>query len=142
MRTLVATLLIFASGCGRTSDTSLYSDEFVRDLARFDIDNATAAASSFFDIPVVEGVPLGRSASRDEVFKSLGIEVKRLRNFRWDPRDRGAFLIWQISPSYDIVLSTVESADANTEDSIADPGRHISDVRFVSRDRTFAMWDP
>jgi hypothetical protein len=113
--------------------TGLYTDEEIRKLAKFDIDKETTQAKSILAIPYLDVVPAGESRPRGEVFKALGIENSRARNFRTSSAHSVVFLDWQVSPSYDISCMTAVNDPENDGLEMTDPKRKVYGIRLLKR---------
>lgn len=111
----------------------LYTDEEIRKLAQFDIDQEADDFGFPFDAHVLDVVPAGESYPREKVFKRLNIDDKRIRDFRQIGADFVVFLIWQVSPSYDITCMTAINAAINNRLEMTDSKRHVYGIRFVKR---------
>lgn len=112
--------------------TGLYTDAEIRKLAKFDIDKASQAAT-LGAIPCLEVVPAGESRPRGEVFKALGIEDARVRDFRTWGKNFVVFLEWQVSPSYDISCMTGENDPDTGGLEMTDPKRKVYGIRLLKR---------
>jgi hypothetical protein len=113
----------------------LHRDEDIRRLASYDIDAETKSARTILDMPWLEVVPAGSDRPRGEIFRALGIDDSRIRDFRTNPSGKVVFLRWQVSPSYDVVCMT-SAFDWNPEAvplPFADPQRAVYGIRLVSR---------
>jgi hypothetical protein len=118
-------------------EVGLYSDAVVRALAPHDIDQATRAAEGIFDVPCLEVVPNGESRPRGEIFRSLGLDDRRLREFRVGAEGFVVFLWWQVSPSYDIVCMSATNDAENSDLEFTDPKLKVYGIRLVARDAKF-----
>src|SRR6476659_3669834 len=127
MRCCVLVVVLCSLGCGRrmadyTHDgliVNLYSDEEVRRIAGYNPDKQeepNKPARTILDLPYHEVVAGGTSRSRDEVFRGLGIDDRRIRPVQWWPEGRVIFLRWQLSESYDLIcMTSAEPADRMPE---------------------------
>ncbi|VTR97839.1 Uncharacterized protein OS=Leptospira interrogans serovar Manilae GN=CI00_07890 PE=4 SV=1 [Gemmata massiliana] len=113
--------------------TGLYSDEEIRKLAPFDLDKEAGAFGLPFDVHVLDVVPEGESYPRERVFKTLGIDATRVRDFRKSGINFVVFLTWQVSPSYDISCMTATNDPENNELEMTDPKRLVYGIRLVKR---------
>ncbi|MFO0800487.1 MAG: hypothetical protein U0804_23715 [Gemmataceae bacterium] len=146
MRQLLVVSLIVA-GCGRIrppaeetpggAPDGLYSDAEVRALARHDIDQTSHTARHLFDVPCLEVVPNGESKPREAVFRALGLDDGRLREFRLGGLNQVNFLWWRVSTSYDIVCMTAINDTTNDGFIPTDPSRKVFGIRLVARSRKF-----
>src|ERR1044072_6238180 len=68
-------------------------------------------------------VPQGTSIPLSQVFKTLGIDSKRLTDFRHTQYNSSISLHWQISPSYDLWCTTLDEDNATL--AFDDPNRKI-----------------
>ncbi len=93
--------------------------EILQPLVPFDID-ALKGTDEIRSLPL-EIVPSGTTKARGEVFRLLGIEESRVRDFRVGIvsfRELVAFMAWQVSPSYDLVCMTaIEKEDRDVKDA-------------------------
>jgi hypothetical protein len=145
MRRLLVACLVVA-GCGRTSPPAeevpvgapngLYSDAEVRALARHDIDQASHTASHLLHVACLDVVPNGQTRAREAVFRTLGLDDRRLREFRQGGADYVEFLWWRVSPSYDIACMTAINDPANDGLAPTDPRRKVYGIRLVARSRS------
>jgi hypothetical protein len=113
--------------------TGLYTDTEIRNLAKFDIDKEAGPDRSILEIPCLDVVPNGETLPRGKVFKSLGIEDRRVRGFRSGAQNAVEFLTWQVSPSYDIVCMTATNDPDNKGLALTDPKRKVYGIRLVKR---------
>jgi hypothetical protein len=102
-----------------TRPSKLYRDDEIVARHKFYIDG--------FYGPIAPGqeqgvVPQGKSMSLSEIFKTLGIDPRRLTDFRHVQYNRSITLCWQISPSYDLVCTTLDEGGTLAFD---DPNREI-----------------
>ena len=111
----------------------LHADDAVRRLARHDIAATTKDARSPLDVPCLDVVPNGSTRTRREVFKALGLDEGRVRDFRMTPVDHVVFLRWQVSASYDVVCMTGDDAWNPEAVPLADPERPVYGIRLLSR---------
>jgi hypothetical protein len=115
-------------------DGGLHSDAAIRALAGVDeLARAPDGASDYFKLPCLPVVRAGESRPRAEVFKDLGLDEDRTRNRREEAMDKVIFLVWQVSPSYDLVCMTGTKGPANTTVDPFDPRRRVYGVRIVRR---------
>ena len=141
-----AVLLVAVVGCGggtspapeptdpapAPAPTGLYTDAEIRALAKFDPD---ATAGQFvLNQPHLDVVPAGKAYPREQVFKALGLEDGRLRDFRESGFNHVVFLTWQVSPSYDIVCMTALGDPDAAELKFDDPKRKVYGIRLVKRE--------
>jgi hypothetical protein len=109
-----------------TNQPKLYQDDEI--LARNrDYFNDSIDAGMGRDV-----VPDGTAMPLSQVFKTLGVDPKRLTNCEYRQYNRGISLSWQLSPSYYLVCSTGEGAD----DTLAfdDPNRMIYGAQIQRRE--------
>jgi len=111
----------------------LYTDEEIRKLAKYDIDKEPSNERGLFGTPCLDVVPSGESYPRAKVFKSLNIDDSRIRDFRHPGKGNVVFLMWQVSPSYDISCMTATNDRDNTGLEMADPKRKVYGIRLVKR---------
>src|SRR5262245_47583729 len=76
-------------------------------------------------------VPMGKSMPLSQVFKTLGIDPKRLTDFRYGGYNRVVFLSWQLSPTYDLNCTTDVDDGALAFD---DPNRAIYIAEIQDRE--------
>lgn len=112
---------------------SLYTDQEIRRLAQFDIDKESGNDRRLLDTPYLDVVPAGESRPRETVFKALGIDDGRVRDFRTSRVNSVAFLSWQVSPSYDIVCMTGTNDPGNDGLEMTDPRRKVYGIRLIRR---------
>jgi hypothetical protein len=91
---------------GQVRLTRLYSDEEIRRLAPYDIEAESSKAEGILGMAHLEVVPAGQSRPRMEVFQTLGLEESRMERGKPGAVGMVAFLVWRISPSYDLVCMT------------------------------------
>ena len=123
-------LPVYLTPSGRHPETApegLHADDTIRRLAPYDITAASRSARSVLDVPSLDVVP----GSRREVFQALGLDDRRVRDFRTSAIHRVVFLRWQVSPSYDVVCMT--GWDRPSAASLDDPERPVYGVRIVCR---------
>jgi len=113
--------------------SKLYTDEEIRRLAKHDIDKVTGRDDALLGTPCLDVVPAGESHPRAKVFKALGIDDARVRDFRHSQVDFVIFLYWQVSPSYEICCMTAANDRNNDELALTDPQRTVYGIRFVKR---------
>jgi hypothetical protein len=135
---VVAVLVILLRPCRAhvAEPPGLHTDDEIRRLAPYDIDAATAAARSILDMPHLMVVPAGSIRPRVEVFRDLGLDEKRLRDFRASHEGRVVFLRWQVSPSYDVVCMTGDNDGGRIDGpplSYDHPARGVYGIRVVKR---------
>ena len=111
----------------------LYSDEEIRKLAKYDIDKEST--KQVLDVPCLDVVPSGEDRPRSEVFKTLKIEDNRIRDFRSEQFDFVVFLIWRVSPSYDISCMSAVNNRENDGLEMTDPRRKVYGIRLVKRSK-------
>jgi hypothetical protein len=107
------------------SPDGVYSDAEIRALAVHDIDQTSRSAKHVLDVACLAVVPSGESRPRGEVFRTLGLDDRRLRDFRLGSSENVDFLWWRVSPSYDIVCMTAANDPANNGLGGADPKRKV-----------------
>ncbi len=153
MRTLAIIVIYLVAGCSpttsdparadlseRSSDLAprndpalmligLYTDEEIRELAKFDIDKESG------DTPCLDVVPAGESYPRAKVFKTLNIDDARIRDFRHSGINFVDFLTWQVSPSYDICCMSANNDRENDGLEMTDPKRIVYGIRLVKRSK-------
>jgi hypothetical protein len=108
----------------------LYSDEFVRALAPFELSRPNHDSCPF-DIPCLDVVPNGKALPRREVFARLGLDEARLKWVRADTWGKVAFLNWQISPSYRLSCMFGSYPAFPPDEELLDPNQHIYGVRLM-----------
>ena len=113
--------------------SKLYTDEEIRKLAKHDIDKVTGRDEALLGTPWLDVVPAGESHPRAEVFKVLGIDDARVRDFRHSEVDFVIFLYWQVSPSYDICCMSATKDRNNGGLALTDPQRKVYGIRLVKR---------
>jgi hypothetical protein len=101
-------------------------------LATFDIDEE-AGPDAEQPTPCLDVVPSGQSRSRAEVFRALGLEDGRVRNYRHIPGFHVIILEWQVSPSYAISCMTAANDPDNAGLGLTDPQRKVYGVRLFKR---------
>lgn len=87
----------------------------------------------YLSLPCLDVVPSGKSRPRADVFKTLGLDETRTRDRRVEPAGKCSFLIWQVSPSYDLVCMTAAEKAEEMEAELLDPTRPVYGVRIVRR---------
>lgn len=80
-------------------------------------------------------VPEGKTMARSVVFKTLGIEEHRLKDFRAYGANHDLTLSWQISPTFDLVCVSATNDPRNDGLLPSDPNRQVGGVRFRDRSR-------
>lgn len=95
-----------------------YTDDFVRGMARRDIDADIAAgnAKGFAGHPILDIVPAGESKSVQEIFAELNLDPQRIALLSSTQRHNVVFLEWALSPSYSLSIMT----DARRYEAIED----------------------
>jgi hypothetical protein len=155
MRRLLLLCLGVLAGCSQLSsppdpveegpsqvEEGLYTDDQIRALAPFDIDKESVAweknlggLKNPLQIPCLAVVPDGETRSRGVVFSTLGLDDRRLRDFRFHTHGRVEFLRWQVSPSYDIVCMSGDRDIGRDQRQADDPTREVYGIRLVARSR-------
>jgi hypothetical protein len=103
----------------------LYTDAEVEKLVGDGIDNLKDGNAIPLDV-----VPSGSAFPLKDVLKSIHVEQDRLRDRRGGMFMNTGFLVWQISPSYDIsFMSGIHGAE-NMQLGIFDPKRKVYGVRI------------
>jgi hypothetical protein len=100
-------------------------------------DEILARNRDYFDDYINAGmgrdvVPAGTSMPLSQVFKTLGIDPKRLTTCEYRQYNRGISLSWQLSPSYYLICSTFEGADDTL--TFDDPKRMITGASIQRRE--------
>jgi len=71
----------------------IYPDDYIRDVAKYDIDQVSMKSKSIFDIPYLDmshgPVP------RKEALTNLGFNNSNLKHFSWALSNHVVFLTWQ-----------------------------------------------
>ena len=88
-----------------TNQPKLYRDDEILARNRHYLDEYIDAGTGRDVVPAGTPIPLS------QVFKTLGIDPKRLTTCEYLQYNRGISLIWQLSPSYDLICFTFEGAD-------------------------------
>jgi hypothetical protein len=114
-------------------ETGLYTDDEIRKLAKSDIDKNSGDDLNILRIPSLDVVPLGESHPRSKVFKTLNIDVARIRDFRQTGFNNVVFLRWQVSASYDICCMTAINDPDNYGRKLTDPKRKVYGIRLLKR---------
>ena len=101
MRSFALIAVCFVAGCLRNAprQPGLCTDEEIRKLADFDIDNESNGLLGIFDIKCLDVVPSGSSRPRAVVFAAMGIDDARVEDFRQTHSDNVVFLWGRVSPS-------------------------------------------
>jgi hypothetical protein len=136
MRTFWIMVISFVPGCSQSepSTTGLYRDDEIRRLAGSKkIEKYNEHGQGFFGIPCLDVVPSGSSLPRSAVFEKLHIDESRIQDFREWGEDNVVFLIWQLSPSYDICCMTATNDSGNDGLAMTDPKREVYGIRLVKR---------
>jgi hypothetical protein len=115
--------------------SKLYTDEEIRKLAKYDIDKVTGRNVALLKTPWLDVVPAGESHPRAKVFKALGIDDARVRDFRHTGMNHVIFLYWQVSPSYDICCMSATNDPNNDGLALTDAQRKVYGIRLVKRVR-------
>src|SRR5262245_16081500 len=97
---LVGSISLSQSPPSKNEAKKLYTDEEIRKLSKHEIKEALWF--QYLSLPYLDVVPAGKTDARAKVFKTLGLEDDRLADFRSERDHRVVFLVWQVSPSYDI----------------------------------------
>ncbi|HJZ93954.1 MAG TPA: hypothetical protein VKE40_23975 [Gemmataceae bacterium] len=115
-------------------DGGLHSDAAIRALAGADEPiRAADGVDDYLKLPCLSVVRPGQSRPRAEVFADLGLDEGRMRGRREEAVDKVIFLVWQVSPSYDLVCMTGSKGRANAGLDPFDPERLVYGVRIVRR---------
>ena len=162
LRTLSLCLLILTLGCTRTETgpapresivpvpagvlriepdpptvmirgDGLYRDEQIRGLTKDDIAAHKQSGMDVIGLPILSVVTAGETKPRSQVFRELGLDESRVRDFRQVGVNMTAFLTWQVSPSYDISCMTATNDGVVTEAALKDPARKVYGVRLLKR---------
>ena len=115
------------------SSTGLYTDDEIRKLADFDIDEDSRNKGGLLNMRGLDVVPNGESHPREKVFKALKLDDNRIRDFRHFGLGNVVFLVWQVSPSYDINCMTATNEPDNDGLELTDPKRKVYGIRLVRR---------
>lgn len=108
----------------------LYTDEQIRKLSPVEIgEQGKLNYLRILDHPCLEVVPAGETQPRKQVFQKLGIEDSHLQDFRHWPCDKIEFLLWQVSPSYDICCM----ANFYPREDHDNPERKVYGIRLLKR---------
>lgn len=111
--------------------TKPLTDDAVRKLAGFDLDNELARGKDLLSIRILDVVPSGETRPRGAVFQKLGITDSNLSNYREEGINLVKLLKWNISPSYDIVCMT--GATTQPHLPMTDPKREVYGIRIVKK---------
>ena len=111
----------------------LYRDAEIRKLSPVDIDAHTQSGSGVIELPILPVVLAGETKPRAQVFRELGLDELRVRDFRQEGINMVAFLSWQVSPSYDIACMTATNDGVLTEVALSNPSRSVYGVRLLKR---------
>jgi len=76
----------------------------------------------------------GATMPRRNVFSTLGIKERRLRDFRSYVANGDCTLLWQISPRYDIACRTALWDPANTGLTVGDERRTVYGIEIRERE--------
>jgi len=105
----------------------LYTDEDIERLAPFNIEQNDGKVC-------LEVVPNGTSRPRQDVFRELGLDEARLRDLRTSGIMNFAFVVWQVSRSYDISCMTANNdPEGNGGLALTDPQRRVYGIRLLKR---------
>lgn len=118
-----------------SAPTELYTDAEIRKLANYEIEKVVVPIIGILDVPCLDVVPEGKALPRGEVFKTLGIEDARVRDFRSNAVMGVVFLTWQVSPSYDISCMSAVEDPANHGQELTDLRYRVYGIRLVRRAR-------
>ncbi len=90
------------------SAKELYSDDFVRGMARRNVDADIAAgnAKGMQAHPILDVVPAGQTKSVKEIFAALNLDPKRMHLLEAEAMHNVFFLHWALSPSYTLSIMT------------------------------------
>lgn len=108
----------------------LHLDEQIQELASFDIDKISNT-DSILRAPVLDVVPAGKTRTRGEVFDALNLNENLTARFRHKQQGNVILLIWQVSPSYDIILMTGAREPVHAKLELDDPNRKVYGVRLL-----------
>ena len=79
-------------------------------------------------------VMAGTTMPRNKVFATLGIEERRLKDFRSYTANHGCTLLWQISPRFDIACQTAMWDPANSGLTVGDDKRTVYGIEIRERE--------
>lgn len=115
------------------AQSKLYTDEEIRKLAKYDIDEWPSENKWLLGFPCLDVVPAGESYPRADVFKTLGIEDSRIQDFRCTGINWVVFLSWQVSPSYRISCMSGTNLPGFENLEMTDPKRKVYGIRLVKQ---------
>lgn len=121
--------------CAILCRPALHTDDEMREIAdRFaDKENGTQIQFDSSKGHWLNVVPIGEACDRGKVFKDLGIEERRIRDFRSNGIVNVIFLTWQVSPSYDLFCLSASNDLDNNGLELADPKRKVYGIKLVRR---------
>jgi hypothetical protein len=112
----------------------LHSDATILALAGEDVPRESKFGTlGYLDLPYLSVVKAGKTRPRAEVFEALGLDEKRMRDRRVEVAGKCFFLVWQVSPSYDLVCMAAEQKANETEDELLAPSQPVYGIRIVRR---------
>jgi hypothetical protein len=113
MKTTLLLVVLLAPLMSTASE--LYSDDWVRGMARMEIGPSQSAVD--LRQPILDVVPVGQSLKISNIFKRLNIDPNRVIPKRREQVMNVTFYEWQISTSFLLSIMSATHVDSESKES-------------------------